>query len=72
VVDQVPVVATAPLQPPEAVHEVAFSEFHCNFETLPAVIVVGSAVRVTSGAAEVTTTSADCAVEPPGPVQVNV
>jgi hypothetical protein len=71
-VDQVPVVATTPLQPPEAVHEVAFSEFHCRLDALPVATVVGNAESVTAGAAEVTTTSADCEAEPPGPLQVSV
>jgi len=58
-VDHVPLVATAPLQPPEAVHEVAFSESHRKRDVPPVDTVVGNAARVTPGAAEVTTTSAD-------------
>jgi hypothetical protein len=38
----------------------------------PLAIVVGDADRVTVGEGEVTTTSADSAVDPPGPLQVSV
>ncbi len=71
-VDQVPCAARAPLQPPEAVHPVALSEFQLRLDMPPAATVVGDAVRVTVGVAEVTTTSADCEALPPGPVQVSV
>jgi hypothetical protein len=70
-VAQVPLVATKPLQPPEAVHSVALSAFHDSVELLPLVTVAGVAVSLTVGAATVTT-SADCEAEPPGPVQVNM
>jgi hypothetical protein len=39
---------------------------------LPTGTVSGEAASVTTGVGAVTTTSADCALEPPGPVQVNV
>jgi len=71
-VDHVPLVATAPLQPPEAVHAVALSEFQLRVELPPLATVVGEAVSVTVGAGAVTTTSADCEAEPAGPVQVSV
>jgi len=71
-VDQVPCVARAPLQPPEALHPVALSEFQLRLDVPPAATVVGDPVRVTVGVAEVTTTCADCVVLPPGPVQVRV
>ena len=71
-VDQVPLVATAPLQPPAAVHAVASVEFHVRMELPPMPTVVGTALKVTAGAAVVTTTSADCDAEPPAPVQVKV
>ena len=54
-VDQVPCVARAPLQPPEAVHPVALSEFQLRLDMPPAATVVGDAVRVTVGVAEVGT-----------------
>jgi hypothetical protein len=71
-VDQVPLVATAPLQPPEAVHAVAFSEFQLKIDVPPLPTVVGDAASITAGVGEATTTSADCDAEPPVPVQVNV
>jgi hypothetical protein len=71
-VDHVPLVATAPLHPPEAVHAAAFSELQLRLDMPPAATVVGEACSVTAAAAEVTTTSADCELDPPGPVQVKV
>jgi hypothetical protein len=52
-VDQVPLVATAPCQPPAAVHAVALSEFQLKVDVPPLAIVVGDADRVTVGAGEV-------------------
>jgi hypothetical protein len=71
-VDHVPLAVTAPFQPPEAIHVVALPEFQLRAEVAPLTTVVGDADSVTVGAAEVTTTSADCEAEPAGPVQVNV
>lgn len=70
-VDHVPLVATPPLQPPEAVHAVTFPALQLKTDVPPLATVVGDAVNVTEGAA-FTTTSADCEPEPPGPLQVNV
>jgi hypothetical protein len=58
-VDQVPLVATAPCQPPEAVQVVASAEFQLKLDVPPLTIVVGEADSVTVGAGDVTTTSAD-------------
>ena len=71
-VDQVPLSATAPLQPPEAIHAVALLELQVKSEVLPLVTVVGEADSVSVGAGLVTTTSADCEAEPPAPVHVSV
>jgi hypothetical protein len=71
-VDQVPLVATTPCQPPEAVQEVAFSECQVRLETPPLATVDGDAARVTVGSGEITTTSADREADPPGPEQVSV
>jgi hypothetical protein len=71
-VDHVPLVATVPFQPPEAVQVVAFSEFQLKVDMPPMPIVVGDVDKVTVGEGEVTTTSADCEADPPGPVQVSV
>jgi hypothetical protein len=59
-VDHVPLVGTAPCQPPEAVQAVASCEFQVKVDTPPLPIVVGDADSATVGAGEVpTTTSAD-------------
>jgi hypothetical protein len=58
-VDQVPLVATGPCQPPEAVQALASAEFQLKVDVPPLAIVVGDADSVTVGAGEVTTTSAD-------------
>jgi hypothetical protein len=71
-VDHVPLVATGPLQPPEAVQAVAFSEFHVKVDIPPLATVAGDAVRVTVGAGVSTTTSVDCAEVPPTPEQLSV
>jgi hypothetical protein len=71
-VDHVPVVATEPCQPPEAVQAVALSAFQFKVEVPPLAIVVGDADIVTVGEADVTPTSADCEADPPGPVQVKM
>jgi hypothetical protein len=58
-VDHVPLVATAPCQPPEAVQAVASCEFQLKVDMPPLATVVGEADSVTMGAGEVATTSAD-------------
>ena len=67
----VPLVALAPLQPPEAVHEVAFVEFHVNVELPPFAIDVGFAVRLAVAAGTIVTTAAAGVLAPPAPEQVN-
>jgi hypothetical protein len=67
-----PAVASAPLQPPEAVQPVALLDDHVNADVAPLFTVVGFAVRVTAGAGVVTETVADCAALPPLPVQLRV
>jgi hypothetical protein len=71
-VDQVPLVATVPCQPPEVVQAVAFSELQFKADMPPLPTVVGDADSVTVGEAEATTTSADWEADPPGPLQVSV
>jgi hypothetical protein len=71
-VDQVPLVATGPLQPPEAVHAVALLELQVSVDIPPLATVAGDADRVTVGADVATTTSADCEDVPPTPEQVSV
>jgi hypothetical protein len=45
----VPLVALVPLQPPEAVHEVAFVELHVNVEAAPLATEVGAALSEAAG-----------------------
>jgi Flp pilus assembly protein protease CpaA len=68
----VPLVATAPFQPPEAVQDVAFCAFQFKVVVAPAATVAEDTASATVGAGEITTTSADCEAAPPGPVQVSV
>jgi hypothetical protein len=58
-VDQVPLVGSAPLQPPLAVQAVALLALQVRVEEPMLSIVVGEAARVIEGAGWVTTTSAD-------------
>jgi hypothetical protein len=66
----VPLVALVPLQPPEAVHEVAFVELQVSVEAPPLATVVGFAVSVTVGAATTMTVAPATLLVPPAPVQV--
>jgi hypothetical protein len=71
-VDHVPLVATAPCQPPEAVHAVACSVLQVKVDISPLAKVVGDAESVTTGVCDATATTVVCAAEPPGPEQVNM
>jgi hypothetical protein len=70
-VEAVPLVACDPLQPPDAVHAVAFVEFHVSVVAAPLGTLVGLAVIMTVGAGT-TVTLAEPPPEPPMPVQVSV
>lgn len=72
-VDCDPVVALAPAQAPEAVHEVALLDDHVRVDALPRPMVLGLALKltVTVGFA-LTVTVAVWAAVPPAPVQVRV
>ena len=67
-----PLTALLPDQAPEAVQEVAWVLDHVRVELAPLATVLGLAVKLTVGAADVTVTVADCAALPPAPVQVSV
>jgi hypothetical protein len=67
-----PLIASEPLQPPDAAQEVAPVEDHVNIEVAPLATVLGAAVKATVGAGAVTVTVAVCAALPPAPVQVRV
>ncbi len=71
-VDCVPLVTLVPLQPPEAVHEVAFVEFQVSVEEPPLATVVGFAVSVTVGAGITTTVAPATLLVPPVPLHVKV
>ncbi len=58
-VEDVPLVASAPDQAPEAVHEVALVEDHVSDELEPLAMVLGLALRLTVGAGGVTDTVTD-------------
>jgi hypothetical protein len=58
-VDWVPLVALLPDQPPEAVQAVALVEDQVRVELAPEAIVLGPALMLTVGAADVTDTVAD-------------
>jgi hypothetical protein len=65
-----PLVALLPVQPPEAVQDVAFVEDQVKVAVAPFLTVLGLAARVTAGAGVVTETVASCAALPPAPLQV--
>jgi hypothetical protein len=67
-----PPVAFAPLQPPDAVQDVALVELQVSVEDPPLAIVVGFAVRIAvgTGLVVIVTAAAKAALVPPEPVQV--
>ena len=73
-VDWLPLVALAPLQPPEAVQPVALVELQVRVEDPPLATFIGFAVSVTvgAGAGAVTETLTDLLALPPAPVQLSV
>jgi hypothetical protein len=73
-VEDEPLVASAPAQPPVAVQEVAFTADQLKVALEPLTTVLGVAVSVTVGAgvAGVTETVTACVALPPAPVQVSV
>jgi len=68
----VPLVARAPLQPPEAAQVVALLELQVRFETLPLTTLAGLAATFTVGGGGVTVTVTVWLAEPPAPVHVRV
>ncbi len=59
-VDDEPLVALLPDQPPEALHEVALAADQVRAELPAFVTVLGFALNATVGAGEATDTVADC------------
>jgi hypothetical protein len=71
-VDCDPLIACAPLHPPDAVQAVALVEVQLKVDVPPLLTLVGLALKDTVGAGDETVTVADCDAEPPAPVQVRV
>jgi len=72
-VDSDPLVGCAPLQAPEAEQDVALAADHVSVDRPPLDTLDGLAEKLSVGAgADATVTTADCEMEPPGPVQVSV
>ncbi len=69
-VGHVPLTATAPFHPPDAVQLVAFAAFHVKLELAPLPTVVGEAVSVTAALGVVTLMLTLWVVVPPAPRQV--
>jgi hypothetical protein len=72
-VDSLPLVAFAPLQPPDAAHEAASVELQVSVASAPDITLVGATDSVTVGVGGgVTVTVAEATPTPPVPVQVKV
>ncbi len=70
--DCVPLVALVPDQAPDAVQLVALVDDQLSVALAPLVMALGPTLKVSTGAAGLTVTVADCAALPPAPVQVSV
>jgi hypothetical protein len=66
-----PLVASPPLQPPEAAHVVALLDVHVSVDVPPEATVVGLAVRVAVGVGKTATETVAVRLEPPAPVQIS-
>ena len=66
----VPLGDLVPLQPPEAVQEVALVELQVKVEAAPRATEIGFAVRVTVAAGVTVTVTVEALLVPPVPVQV--
>ena len=67
----VPAVASTPLQPPEAVHEVALVELHVRVETPPRATDVGVADSLTVALPGTVIVAVAISLVPAAPVQIN-
>lgn len=67
----VPLAPFAPIQPPEAVQDVALVELHVSIEAPPLAIEAGCAVSVAVGAGTTATAAVATLLDPPVPVQIN-
>ena len=66
-----PLVVSLPLQPPDAVHPVAWVDDQLNIDVAPLLTVLGLADKVTAGVGCVTEAVADWVALPPLPVHVS-
>src|ERR1700677_4757012 len=66
-----PLVASEPLQVPEAVQEAACAELHVSVESLPAGMTLGFAVSCAGGSALTMMVSVAAGLVPPGPEHVS-
>ena len=68
-----PLVALLPVQPPDAVHAVAFEADQLKVDAVPVLTELGVAEKLIVGAAAVvvTETAVDCVALPPEPVHVS-
>jgi hypothetical protein len=71
-VDCVPLVALLPVQPPEAVQEVALLEDQVSVDMPPLAMLLGLALSAIVGAFALTETVADWVALPPDPAQLKV
>ena len=67
-----PLVASAPLQPPEAVQDAELDELQVSVELAPLDTDFGLADNVTAGDGAFTVTVAVCDAVPPAPLQLKV
>jgi len=67
----VPLGATCPLHPPEAVQEVEFSELHVRTDVPPGATTDGLAVSVATGMVVTSTVAVAAWLLPPSPAQVS-
>jgi hypothetical protein len=68
----VPLAVREPVQPPDAVQDVALVEAQVNVELPPRATLLGPALKETLGGAAETVTVADCEAEPTAPVHVSM
>jgi hypothetical protein len=66
-----PLAGSEPLQPPDALHEVAFEELQVSVEALPSATEIGFAARVTVAVPRTVTVTVATLLVPPAPLQVS-
>ena len=64
--------ANVPLQPPVALHDVAFVEFQVSIEAAPLTTAVGFAVNEAVGSPRIVIVTVACVLVPPVPVHLKV